>query len=134
MTSRTALMFALAIMLIVANVMGKGGQVSNIAAKDATQLRDNMEQIGDMDGFTPDDKIGLQFDEEERDEQRQQADAVSGKLAETDQPQIGEFSWSEENANGAPSGLNPARIARPAHHQLAPDDVRTDFNPTIRVN
>ena len=121
-----------AIMLIVANLMDKEGPVSQIAAKDATELRDNMEQASDMDGFTSDAKIGPQEDEEQRDEERQQAEDRAGK----DQPEIAEFAWGDDStsANGSEPATRSAHVERPAHHRIAPGEVRNDFNPTIRMN
>ena len=132
MTSRTALMMALAILLIVANVMGQEGQVSQIAAKDTAKLRDNMEQMSDMDGFTSEEKIGPQLSEEERSEEEQQAEAMAA--ANAGQPQIGEFSWEKGDGGEEETPSRRARVEMPAHHKMAPGEVREDFNPTIRRN
>ena len=133
MNTRTALMFAAAILLLVSVILDSEGQVSKIAEMDGGDIRTSVAQSGGGSGFAGDDEIGVQVSEQERDEAEQQRE----QLARRTQPEIQQFSpetaaLSTSFASIRDSGSQaPEADARPSHHRLAPGEVRLDFDPTV---
>ena len=97
MNPRTALMFAAAILLIVANVVEKDSSVSQIAEMNQGELRERAGTVADMSGFTPEDEIGPQ---EAAADRLDESDGRPNRTKET--VEIADFSWEESTPN-APS-------------------------------
>ena len=142
MNTRTALMFASAILLLVSVILDREGQVSKIAEMDGGDIRTSVAQSAASGSFAGDDEIGVQASELERDEGQQQRESLA---ARRDQPEIGQFSPEAAFAplsspSAAPSSLasidgsDPQAsrtVAQPGHHRLEPGEVRLDFDPAI---
>lgn len=123
MNSKTCLMIAAAILLIVYNLMNKDGSVSQIADMDESEVIDRAANVGDMSGFATQADIAVIEEDADLREPEQQARAVKADTV----PVVADYS---PQPSTRPSSI--ARIERPAHHNLKPGQDTAGFDPTIR--
>ncbi|GAA4041069.1 hypothetical protein [Parerythrobacter jejuensis] len=111
MKPSVALLFALAVLFLVSQMVGEDSQISDIAQLDDDRLRSASATIGNMDGFTEEGDLGLLPKEKETDrasDDRAKAKkkAKPGRNARAAQ-QAANTGWAEQGQFGSGTVIQP---------------------------
>lgn len=111
MKPSVALLFAVAVLFLVSQMVGEDSQISDIAQMDDNRLRDASAAVGNMDGFTDEADLRLLPKEEQGDRAKDskgkgKKTARAGRLARTaEQPTA--TGWAEQGKFGAATAIQP---------------------------